>query len=455
MIPNWLFDRAAQWSDTCAMIWADQKTTYADLLAKVGGWHEYFHTHNIEPGQTVAVCADFTPDACALLLALIKHAAIIVPMTMQTAAQHNDYFAAAEVEVTLTQRRGVQWMCERRNCLATHPLIQRLRGERTPGLIAFSSGSTGKPKVILHDFTKFIETYREQRRSMCTLAFLSFDHLGGINTLLYGLSSGGTIVTVASRDPETVCKAIAMYSVTLLPTSPTFLNLLLISEAYKHHDVSSLRLITYGSEIMPESTLQQLQMVLPHVRLQQTYAFSEGATLRLKSKEPGSLWIKISGDGIETRIVDGQLWVKSEVAMLGYLNAPNPFDEDGWLNTGDVVAQEGEYIRILGRKSEIINVGGEKVFPAEVENVILQMQNIKDVVVQGKANPIVGNIVAASVTLNQPADPALVELQVRRHCQERLPAFKVPVIVQVAEQELHNERFKKLRTINPSPKLRR
>src|ERR1044071_9811213 len=180
MIPNWLFERIAQWPDRLAVIRAHQKTTYAELLAMIDGWQAYFQTHNIQPGQTVAVRADFTPEACALLLALIKHAAITVPLTMQTSAQHQELFAGAEVEVTLTQQHGAQWVYEPRNCQATHSLIKRLRTDGSPGLIAFSSGSTGKPKVILHDLTKFIETYREQRRSMCTLTFLSFDHLGRI-----------------------------------------------------------------------------------------------------------------------------------------------------------------------------------------------------------------------------------------------------------------------------------
>ncbi len=72
---------------------------------------------------------------------------------------------------------------------------------------------------------------------------------------------------------------------------------------------------------------------------------------------------------------------RSESAMLGYLNAPSPFDEDGWYDTGDQVETDGEYIRILGRKSEIINVGGEKVFPAEVESVFLEIPNVRDVLI--------------------------------------------------------------------------
>lgn len=94
--------------------------------------------------------------------------------------------------------------------------------------------------------------------------------------------------------------------------------------------------------------------------------------------------MKVGGAGTETKITGGTLWVRSESAMLGYLNAPSPFDEDGWYDTGDQVETDGEYIRILGRKSEIINVGGEKVFPAEVESVFLEIPNVRDVLITGR-----------------------------------------------------------------------
>src|SRR5690606_3810396 len=191
------------------------------------------------------------------------------------------------------------------------------------------------------------------------ITFLLFDHIGGINTLLYYLSNGGTIVTVQDRSAHAVCAAIERHRVQVLPTSPTFINLMLVSGAHRSFDLSSLELITYGTEVMPESTLARLNRELPHVQTQQTYGLSELGILRSKSKSSDSLWVKIGGEGFETRVVDGMLEIKAKSAMLGYLNAPSPFTEDGWFKTGDAVEVDGEYIRILGRKSELINVGGE------------------------------------------------------------------------------------------------
>lgn len=85
--------------------------------------------------------------------------------------------------------------------------------------------------------------------------------------------------------------------------------------------------------------------------------------------------------------------------MLGYLNAATPFTKDGWFMTGDMVETIGDEIRIIGRNSEIINVGGEKVFPAEIENILLKLAEVEDVVVSGEKNLILGNIVVARVKI--------------------------------------------------------
>jgi acyl-CoA synthetase (AMP-forming)/AMP-acid ligase II len=185
--------------------------------------------------------------------------------------------------------------------------------------------------------------------------------------------------------------------------------------------------------------------VLPQVDLQQTYGLSEVGILRSKSRSPDSLWVKLGGEGFQTRVVDDILQIKAESAMLGYLNAPSPFTADGWFNTGDKVEVDGEYFRILGRQSEIINVGGQKVYPAEIESVIQAMPNVAEVAVYGEKNPIMGQIVCSTIRLRQPQDAKFFHRELRQFCRQRLQEFQVPVKLKIVETSLYGERFKKMR----------
>ncbi len=106
---------------------------------------------------------------------------------------------------------------------------------------------------------------------------------------------------------------------------------------------------------------------------------------------------------------------------------------------------DGEYIRILGRKSELINVGGEKVYPAEVESVLQLMPGVEDVAVSGEANPITGQIVKARVKLG--SAEGLVDFRKRmfEFCRDKLPRFKIPQKIELVADAMHGERFKKMR----------
>jgi acyl-CoA synthetase (AMP-forming)/AMP-acid ligase II len=157
------------------------------------------------------------------------------------------------------------------------------------------------------------------------------------------------------------------------------------------------------------------------------------------------VWLKLGNAGFEHKIVDGVLWIRSRSAMLGYLNAPSPFDVDGWFNTQDLVERDGEYIRILGRKSELINVGGEKVHPTEIENVLLQVDNVRDVTVRGHPNPVTGEVVAAKITPLRPEDPDALKRRVRQFCHARLERYKIPAVIDVVLEDHYGARFKKSR----------
>ncbi len=325
-------------------------------------------------------------------------------------------------------------------------LIEVLKERRHAGLVLMSSGSTGEPKAALHDATMLLKRFQKPGKPKRMLYFMQLDHIGGINTVLHSLVSGGTLVTVKDRKPETICEAIEKYKVQVLPTTPTFLNLLILSQAHMHHDLSSLELITYGTEPMPQTTLDLVAQHFPGVKLKQTYGLSELGIMPTKSRADDSLWIKAGGEGYEIRVVDGLLEIKAETAMLGYLNAPSPFTDDGWFKTGDAVEQDGEWLKILGRKSEVINIGGEKVYPAEIEGILQSMCWVSGAVVTSEPNALMGRLIKATVNLDTNEGDDEFRKRMRRYWEmEKLPMWKMPIKVSVVEHDLHSLRFKKVR----------
>ena len=430
-----------------AIVWHGQVFSYEWLLGRINYWLDIIDIEKIAPGTIAMLEADFSPDAIALFLALVHRQCILVPLTTSVRDKKREFSEIAQGEVVFKINQNDQVEIERLPYTAGHEFYQILRKSNCPGLVLFSSGSTGKSKATVHDLTKILSKYQVPKRPLRTITFLLYDHIGGINTMLYTLANGGAIVTVENRTPDQVLSAIETYQVELLPTSPTFLNLILISEAHKRYNLSSLKVISYGTEPMPESTLNQFHQLFPNLRLVQTYGLSEVGILASKSKDSNSLWMKLQGGDFETRIVEGILHIKSKSTMLGYLNAANSMTEDGWFNTGDAVEVDGEYLRILGRKSEMINVGGEKVYPAEIENVIQALDNVAAVVVHGEKNPIMGEIVCARVTLLKDESPQKFSRRLQQYCREKLENYKVPLKVKVINENQHSERFKKVRLL--------
>ena len=448
MVPShidWQLRRFREGPDRPAIVWRDREYTYAELTERYRDWLDRLHGAGVRAGDSVAVLSDFSPGAVACLLALLKMRCILVPLSWEARDQHREFFVIAEldhrVEIDEQDRGTVIGMEHQRG----HPLMEKLRAADKAGLVLFSSGSTGEPKAILHSLPELLNKFRTPRHCYRTLTFLLFDHIGGFNTLFYTLANLGCVVVADDRGVASVCRVIARHRVELLPTSPSFLNLLLISGAPGSFDLSSIALITYGTEVMPERTLKMANEVFPGVRFLQTYGLSELGILRSKSESNDSLRVKIGGEDYETRVVDGRLLIRARSSMLGYLNAPSPFDEDGWFDTGDSVVLEGDYLRILGRESDIINVGGQKVYPAEVEQVIAEMDGVIDVAVKGEEHLLLGHIVTATVQMAEPVPAVRMRKRIAEHCKGRLQPFMIPARVRVVTEGQVNYRFKKIR----------
>lgn len=441
---QYFLDNFAIYGSQTAFIWQDKSYTYNQLLERIFYWREKLIDY---PKSTIiGLESDFSPETIAILFVLIEKDVIIVPLDINHAEKNLKKIEIAELDylIKIKDESNIDFI-KIASSTEKNKLYNSIIEQVVPALVLFTSGSSGEPKGALHNFSKLLNKFTVKRNSLLTINFLLFDHWGGLNTLFHVLSNGGTLVFLETRNPDYICKLIEKYKVELLPTSPTFLNMLVISRAYERHSLESLKVISYGAEPMPESLLKILNKIFPNIKLQQTYGLIELGVMRSQSQGNGSLWVKIGGEGYKTRVEEGILQIKSDSAMLGYLNAPSPFTEDGWFITGDSVEVDGDYFKILGRKSEIINVGGEKVFPQEVENIILEIPEIIDVVVFAESNALTGKIVCAKVKYTGTEVKSEVIKIIKTHCRTKLESFKIPVKIQFLDQTFESERFKKNR----------
>jgi acyl-CoA synthetase (AMP-forming)/AMP-acid ligase II len=446
----WLDERLASWGSAEALVVHDRVYDYAALGAAIAAEDTTLDAAGVRAGDVVVLEADYALGSIALMLALARRGAIVAPLAPGALVEADHLVSLSEATWVAQHADDSQPVSLRSTGRTSeHPLYVELRARRSPGLVIFTSGSSGLPKAVVHDLAHVVAKHQRPRTSARTLSFLLFDHIGGFNTLIQTLASGGVLVIPGSHDPEVVAAAVARHRVELLPVTPTFLNLLLLSAAHERHDLSSLKVVSYGTEPMPPSTLERATEALPWARFHQLYGMSELGILRSKVREGDGLWLQLGGEGVDTRVVDGILHIKSPSSMLGYLNAPSPFSEDGWLITGDEVEVDGPWLRIKGRRSELINVGGQKVFPAEVEDIIARLDNIADVTVFGEPHPLMGRVVACRVNLNQPEDLRTLRIRLRKFCRENLAEFKVPVRVEVTDEPLYGARHKRLRTREP------
>ncbi|MEE3704633.1 fatty acid--CoA ligase family protein [Campylobacter sp. CX2-8023-23] len=321
-----------------------------------------------------------------------------------------------------------------------HDKIKELNNQS--GLIIFSSGTLNKPKAIIHNLDNMVKNFADKRaNSLKIILFLLFDHIGGINTLLSGLLSGSTLIIASDFSPKNICYLISKYKAHILPTTPSFLNLLLMTKEYENYDLSSLRLITYGTERMDENILIRLKNIFKKVKFIQTFGTSESGILPTTSKSSISTYFKLKPD--EYKIKDGRLFLKSKTMFLGYMNLDS---DNQWFDSGDLVKQDGDgFLKIIGRSKEIINVGGKKLLASEVESCILELDEIKDALVYALPCEILGQMVACDVVCDLAKSNAK-EL-IKSHCKARLERYKVPVKINIVDEITFTNRFKKDRKL--------
>jgi acyl-CoA synthetase (AMP-forming)/AMP-acid ligase II len=297
-------------------------------------------------------------------------------------------------------------------------------------LLVLTTGTTGVPRGVRHDWNRVLRAAARIKPAPDERWLLAYGvhQFAGLQILVHVMAAGATLVAPALRRPREGLDAMRAAGVTHASATPTYWRFLLAQMRTDGGPVPQLRQITLGGEAVPAPLLGQLSATFPDAHISQVYAASEfGSSGSVRDGRNG-LDIEIlerdeSAD-VQMKIVDGELWVRSRVGMLGYYGEP-PVDPDAWRPTGDLVEVVGDRILFRGRASEIINVGGVKVHPLPIEDRIGAVPGVDVARVYGRPNAMTGAIVAVEVVAAAGADHDDVAAAIRAACAD-LPAASRP-----------------------------
>lgn len=425
--------------------------SYGRLLALMSQWSERLEKENIPAGACVATVGDYSPDAVALTLALLLKKALWVPLLEtlpEEEIKRRMEITCCDFRIDIKSKRFTKQPPPN-----AHSLIEKLRASQCAGLTLFSSGSSGEPKAMLQNLDRIVNARRPNapiRQGVRVLAMLMFDHIGGINTLFTSLARGNLLITMQRRKSDEIGGLVQQHRAEILPLSPSQASLMLAANVFDSYDFSSVKVVTYGAEPMSAALLEALNQKLPQTKFLQTFGTSETDIAKTRSRSSDSLDIQFTNPEDEHKIVNGELWLRSNRNILGYLNADmDAFTEDGWFKTGDLVEESGGgFFRILGRKSDVINVGGQKLLPVEVEKALMSSARVADCAVYGEKNALLGQHVAADVLLQPPfsgEDKNVIKRELRKLCLAKLEKHKVPARFYFVEKIAVSDRAKKIR----------
>jgi len=285
-------------------------------------------------------------------------------------------------------------------------------------ITVYTSGTTGLPKKVCHSLAGLARYVRKSPDYAMHIWGFSYNptHMAGLQVLLQIIFNQNTSVNLFMKAKNFVYVSIEKYSITHISATPTFYRLLLPQEK----TYPSIKRITLGGEKSDSKLYENLLKVFPNAKINNIYASTEGGSLLASSGEffkiPESMSDKI-------RICDDELLIHKE--LLG--GSESLVLEGDFYKTGDMIQwvdEEKKLFKFLSRKSNLVNVGGYKVNIEEIEDYIRQLTQVTDVVVYGRKNSILGNILCADIKLNTPDSLSIAD--VRNFLSEHLQQFKIP-----------------------------
>ncbi|SRR5579872_94432 len=305
-----------------------------------------------------------------------------------------------------------------------------------------TSGTTGKPKAAHHTWESLSRPARRLQNSLAPRWMQTYrpNLYAGLQVLLQCFVNYGTLyVPQEGCGPSEVASFMATHRVQYISATPSYWRwLLLFADSATLNSASPLQ-ITLGGEVVDQSILNSLKTRFPKARIVHIYATTElGRCFSVSDVLEGfpSKFLDVpSPDGVEMRIRDSELLVRSANAMLGYdpFSSQTGFSGD-WISTGDMVSVRGDRVVFTGRKSDIINVGGNKVHPVEVERVLRSVPGVLDVRVFGKHSSVAGQLVACEIVSDKIRSDDELREDVRRACQVSLSSFQRPRFIGIVDQ---------------------
>lgn len=315
---------------------------------------------------------------------------------------------------------------------------QLVASRRETRWIVPTSGTTGTPKLVGHTLATLTRTVRAGTDVPRHRWGLLYDlaRFAGLQVFLQAfLSSSPLLFADTAGGLDGQIAALAAAGCTALSATPTLWRKILMSGADR---ALPLRQVTLGGEIADAAVLAALARAYPEARITHIYASTEaGVGFSVHDRREGfPVDYEIQPPrGIEIRVDDaGLLWLRPARAEQRFIDGGVLLDAAGWINTGDLVRRKGDRYLFLGRASGAINVGGNKVFPEEVERVVRETPGVALVLVRARRSSITGALVEAIIVPDVAVtDRKALTRAVQRHCREHLPAFKAPAIVTVSD----------------------
>jgi fatty-acyl-CoA synthase len=481
-LADWITRNAGLTPDKAAIRFPGRDVSYAELARLIEQLAAALAASGAKRGGCVAYLGFNSPEMLALLFACARLGALFMPLNWRLAAPEHkqmlddcppallfvepQYVAQTEAfrntlgATTLVSfgDAGTGWISWAEFCnRATGPApCDPQVGDDAPLLICYTSGSTGKPKgVVLTQ--RALECNADNSVDMhdltaddVILTTLPLFHVGGLNNQTTpALRAGCTVVLHPKFDPDATFDAIENEGVTLTVLVPAQLDMMMAHRRWAGADFSKLRMITTGSTIVPHHVINAVHA--KGVPLVQVYGSTETCPIAVYLKA-GDAMRKVGSTGkaaahCQLRIVDsaggdvkpnatGEILVKGDNIMSGYWQAPQATAAvliDGWFHTGDMGHQDADgYLYVDGRSKEMIISGGENIYPAEIENLLIESPDIAEASVIGRADERWGEVVVAVVVPK--ADHIVSSEQVMKLLEGRIARFKHPKEVVVVDQ---------------------